>query len=92
MWHCHMMTFHGVVNRQKILDQLNTMPEVVNWRAAAGGIFIVTGVHITSSALALSLHGRLPDVFFVMAPIAGIHAQGNVDQKTWDFINYPKPS
>jgi hypothetical protein len=91
MWRVHVMTFHPIGIRKQILDTLDAIPDVKNWRATTGGIFIVTEVDVSTNALAMNIHSRLPNVRFILAGVAGA-TQGNSETETWDFLNNPRPS
>jgi hypothetical protein len=91
MWRCHILTWGGVINRQRILNALDTVEDVVNWRASTGAIFIVTGLNLTSSELAFKLRPKLNGIRFIVASIVGQQAQGESDTATWNFINFPAP-
>jgi hypothetical protein len=86
-----MLTWQPPFDRQKILDVINTIPEVANWRASSGAIFVVTLSSVSTHHLANTIRAKLPALTFVMAAISGHAAQGNTDQETWDFINNPRP-
>ena len=89
MWRALIMV-HDSTDRQKILDALNELPEVVNWRAAVGGIFLATPRSVTADKIGRDLAPKIPGVKFVIAAVDGL-AQGNADDLTWEFLNKPKP-
>lgn len=89
MWQCHMITFVG--DRQKLLNALDLIPEVLNWRAALGGVFVVTPATVTSSMIAEKLAPKYPDLRFVISAIYGNMTNGRADAQTWEFINNPSP-
>jgi hypothetical protein len=80
----------GTVKRQDILDFLDSIPSIVNWRASTGAIFIVSNE--SARQLADRIHEKLPKLHFVLAPIVGFQCQGFAEKGTWDFINHPKSS
>jgi hypothetical protein len=86
------MTYHPLINgnpvdRQMILDTLDKMPEILNWRASIGAIFLVSNQ--SSMVLSRALHLRIPDLLYVILPV-GKGADGWADKDTWTFINDPK--
>jgi hypothetical protein len=90
MYQCHMLTcFQG--ERERILSALNVIPEVLNWRASTGAIFVVTIATVSAITVADRVRVRCPGIWFIVAPIYGSLTQGVSDKETWDFINYPKP-
>jgi len=91
MYLAHLMV-HDSADRQKVLDVLDATPEVLNWRAAAGGVFLVTLSSTTSDHLGRVLAPKLPNIKFVIADIRGSRAQGMADDETWNFINSPRPA
>lgn len=86
-----MLSFQ-LVDRDAVTRALDEIPEVKNWRASAGAIFIVTSQTVSSIDLAPKLGAKIPQARFVMAPISGVASQGRADQATWDFINQPTPA
>jgi hypothetical protein len=76
----------GPIDRQKILDVLNTMPEVLNWRAAVGAIFIIS--ESSPTQLSIGLRTRIPNLHHMIVPIDVTIADGWADKETWDFIQH----
>jgi hypothetical protein len=76
--------------REEVLDVLNKLRDVKNWRASTGCIFIITDVSLNE--LTAQLQRMLPGVSFILVPYDGTQANGWTDSATWDFANYPKPS
>jgi hypothetical protein len=72
------------IDRQVILDFLDTLPEVYNWRANLRAIFIVSDA--SHELLSEKIHTRFPGLLHIVALISGETCQGWVDQDTWDFI------
>lgn len=88
----HMMSF-VYPNRQELLDALDTIHSIKNWRAASGAIFIVTEESVASSSLSQQIHKAIPSLQkFIIARIDGTQSQGLSDKETWNFLNNPKPA
>lgn len=75
------------VYRQPILDTLDKMPSVVNWRASTGAIFI--GSNATEETLSEELANKMPNLEFVISEITLATSQGRTDRETWTFIGDP---
>jgi hypothetical protein len=78
------------VERQSMLDFLDTIPEILNWRAASGTVFIVSESDVerlTELVRAVKLNMK-----FLITPIEMDDIQGYQDPKTWEFIRNPKAS
>jgi len=91
---CYVLVYrHGNVERrqerQQILDFLDTLPEVKNWRASVGAIFIASDARAKS--LTDKIHAKFPQLIFVLARIDRSEAHGWADKDTWRFINNPRP-
>jgi len=85
---CFVLVFHHTeLERQKMLDFLDTVSEVANWRANVGAIFIAS--EASDEKLAAKIHNKFPALRFVVAQIEGDNAQGWTDEETWDFIYRP---
>jgi hypothetical protein len=89
----YMLTWQAWLNnksfdRQTLLNALDRMPEVLNWRAAIGAAFIVS--EASQEQLTDSLMKQIPDLRFVFAQIDMGNIQGWADKETWDFITNPK--
>jgi hypothetical protein len=85
------MTWIGVAGdeRQTILDALDGIPEIVNWRAATGAIFVVS--ELSGPVLAEVINPKLPaHVHFVLVPASIDRTSGYTDKETWDFIRRPR--
>lgn len=91
MWRLHILTFSPTYDRQKIINAIDIMPEVVNWRAASGAIFLVTADGMSSDDLANRIIRVLPDLTFIIGPFDAQESQGKADRKTWEFITNPRP-
>jgi hypothetical protein len=76
--------------QKELTDFINTVPEIVNWRADAGAIFIVSDQH--ENKLSEIIHGKFPKLRFIIAPIIIQNIQGWASNDTWEFIKNPKPS
>ncbi len=90
-WHSYYERTKGetdkLVDRQTILDTLDTMPEVRFWRASTGAIFI--GTETAVRTLAPKIHAKLPKLLFVLALIRNEDADGWTDRRTWEVISNP---
>ena len=76
------------IDRQQILNVLDTMPEVVNWRAAVGAIFIISPGSATT--LSEQIRRKLPGLQHVITRIDGFNVDGWADAETWNFVQYPR--
>ena len=79
------------LNRQVVLDYLDTRPEILNWYT-----FHRTAIFIISrhSAYQLSelFRQRFPNVLFIITEIIPGRNDGWLPQVAWDFINNPRSS
>lgn len=76
--------------QQEIIDFLETLPAVENWRASDGVVFVVTALslqHLCGAILA-----RFPGMHFLCVPLESAKVQGWCHPDTWDFINNPRPA
>ncbi|MBV9861115.1 MAG: hypothetical protein JO267_03095 [Alphaproteobacteria bacterium] len=78
-----------VVDRQDILNYLDKMPEVANWRASTGAIFIVTNAN--GMYLSTKIHEAMPRLLFAIVPIDSRQMWGWSDPDTWKFIAQASP-
>jgi hypothetical protein len=90
-----MLVWHPIVekariDRRSILDVLDTIPDVKNWRAHVGAILIASDS--TAENLFRKIHEKLPTLIFLIAPIEIEEVFGWTDQDTWEFISEPKPA
>jgi hypothetical protein len=76
-----------VVDRQEVLNVLNAIPGVVNWRASIGAIFIISS--LSATALSAQLRQKLPGLQHMIAPIDIAVTDGWADADTWSFLQYP---
>ena len=77
------------VNRKDILNVLDKLPEVANWRASTGAIFIISA--FGSQYIADKIRQHLPYLIFTIIPIMEFDKIGGYsDKETWDFIKTPK--
>jgi hypothetical protein len=82
---------HVHPNRQEILDAIDKVPEIVNWRASVGAIFLVTDSNVSSSNVTDLILKAIPNISrFIIAPIDGMRSQGMADADTWNFLNNPR--
>lgn len=79
-----------LLNRQKIVDYLDTVPELKNWRATNGAVFIAT--EMDENWLAQQIHKAFPEMHFMVTPVQIETVQGYQDAGTWDFIRNPRPA
>ena len=89
---CYLMSWaRAEVARQQILDALDKIPSVLNWRASTGAIFIVS--ELSANALSDEINSLVPShVHFVLAPINIEQIHGYTDEKTWNFIRHLRRS
>lgn len=96
---CFIMTWHpffygvppvkGMVNRQTILDKIDTIsPIVLNWRANIGAIFLAS--EHDAKDIAEAITRELPGLMFVISEMNIKTTHGWADKATWDFITDPK--
>jgi hypothetical protein len=76
------------INRQQILDMLDKDPQIKNWRASTGAIFIAS--EVSAKQLSEALHGTFPKLHFIIAPIDIEKTWGYSDKDTWEFIRRPQ--
>jgi hypothetical protein len=81
---------HSGTDRQNILDVLDGIPEILNWRAASGAIFVVS--QKGENWISDKIHAAFPDAIFLVATIDIATSQGYQDKETWEFIERPKPA
>lgn len=80
------MAGNAPIDRQNILDFLNTLPneEVPIWRASTGAIFIAS--NSTAKEISEKVHEKFPGLHFIIAPIQIGNIWGWTDKGTWEFI------
>jgi hypothetical protein len=78
---------HYVVRDQGYLD---TVPEVKNWRATNGGVFIAK--EMDENWLAERVHNAFLEMQFMITPLQIETVQGYQDAETWDFIRKSEAS
>jgi hypothetical protein len=77
------------VERQQILDALDKVPEIVNWRAATGAIFIAS--ESSGKVLSEKINSAIPrHVHFVLVDAEIDQVWGWTDEETWNFIRRPR--
>lgn len=75
--------------RDKLIAAVDKVPEIVNWRASSGAIFLVS--EESDNWLAEKIHEIVPELkTFLVTKIDMEHAQGYQDKQTWDFIQNPR--
>lgn len=77
------------VVRQDILDTIDKIDEVANWRASTGSIFIASDS--SARVIAKKLRELMPLLTFVLLPIDIENVWGWTDKETWEFIQNPRP-
>jgi hypothetical protein len=79
------MAGNGLIDRQNILDFLNTLPNDVSiWRASTGAIFFAS--NSTVKEISEKVHGKFPGLHFMISPIQIENIWGWTDKDTWEFI------
>lgn len=73
------------VFRQQILDALDDIKDVHDWRAATGAIFVTTDRD--EEFLTDELRKRVPNLVFIFSLIEAETTQGYADKNTWEFID-----
>ena len=95
---CYLLTWDRLKTdnserRDQITALLNTIPDVVNWRAVNGAILFVTEHEHSPEVVQEKIHARFhPNFGFLITPINITEIRGYSDQKTWDFIKNPRMS
>ena len=84
----HPLIGNRTVSRKEILDALNTIPEVLNWRAAVGTIFLIS--EQTSPQVSDKIRAKIPGLLHVVVPVDMNITQGWADKDTWDFLTRPR--
>lgn len=89
-WNCYLLASEKLISgRQEVLDFLDTVPEVVNWRATQGIILVVT--NLEKRPLTAKLREKFPDMRLILSDVGLKSTDGWTDKETWDFINTPSP-
>ncbi len=88
-----MITWLALLNgkwfdRQILLNALDATPEILNWRASVGAVFVVSASPI--NVLADRIRQKVPGLHFVITPVDIKQIQGWADKETWDFISRPR--
>jgi hypothetical protein len=82
------LVINKVIDRQELIDVLDKIPEIANWRASTGAIFL------NSDADAITLyeriHSAMPNLLFVVSEININTCKGWDVPQTWDFIARPR--
>jgi hypothetical protein len=74
--------------RRTILDTLDAIPDVLNWRAAVGAIIIVS--ESDARSISEKINEKLPKLHFLVSPVSIDSAEGYMDKDTWNFIRRPR--
>lgn len=85
---CFILTWLNSASCQVVLDALDKIPQIINWRASTGAIFLVSS--IDASALTDLIHEKLPKEHFVISQISIDTVEGYTDRDTWNFIRRPR--
>lgn len=78
----------GIVNRQTLINAIDSIDIVHNWRASTGAIF-VSSPH-TAEEISRRIRRSLPKLAFVVAQIDLGNIHGWTDKDSWNFIQHPK--
>jgi hypothetical protein len=81
---------HTGPDREKVIEAIDKVPEIVNWRSTAGAIFVVS--EKTADWITNKIHKVFPEkeMIFLISPLNIQECQGYLDQETWDFLRTPK--
>ena len=88
MTKCYTMAWmspEGKVSRDDVLGKLDTIAEIVNWRASDGAIFIVSEVE-KAQPIADKIHDLIPEINFVLVPTSISSVWGWAEHDTWAFL------
>jgi hypothetical protein len=88
IWHPYIG--EKVIERSVVLDSLDKIPEIENWRANIGAIFIAS--KSSASEISDSIRQKIPGLMHMVIPIDLAHMQGWADRDTWEFILKPRPA
>jgi hypothetical protein len=91
---CYVLMWSAVVegtllDRQEVINFIDSVPEIVNWRASTGGIFLVSNA--SPKIISTKINAKFPKLTFIISPIAIQSTWGWADKETWDFIRNPQP-
>jgi hypothetical protein len=85
---CFALMYMGA-DRQTMIDLIDKIPEIVNWRASNGVIFIISEKN--ENWISEKIHAGLPqDTAFLVSTITIDSSQGYLDKDSWDFIRNPR--
>jgi hypothetical protein len=76
------------VDRQVILNALNTVNGVLNWRASVGAVFIIS--NSTATVLSAQIQQKIPGLHHVIVPVDMTVTNGWADKETWEFLQRPR--
>jgi hypothetical protein len=79
---------HSGTERQKIIDLIDKIPEIVNWRGVSGAIFVASDKN--ENWISERIHAGFPELTYLVAQIKIDDSQGYLDKETWDFIRKPR--
>jgi hypothetical protein len=72
-----------------MIDLIDKIPEIVNWRASIGVIFLVSEKN--ENWISEKIHAGLPpDAAYLVSTITIDGSQGYLDAESWDFIRNPR--
>jgi hypothetical protein len=74
---------------KEIVDYLDTLQDIKNWRNDVGAIFLVS--ELSPTQLHSKIHRKFPELRYIITPIDINDIEGWAPKDTWDFIRYPKP-
>jgi hypothetical protein len=74
--------------REKLLEVIDKLPEIVNWRTASGAIFVVS--EKSENWISNKIHAVFPSLIFLVTLIDVEQSQGYQDEETWKFMQNPK--
>jgi hypothetical protein len=79
---------YGSPSRQEMLDFLDTLPEIKNWRASEGVIYLAA--EISDDQIAEKIRAKYPKLRFIVTQISSATSQGWGAGALWEFIAKPK--
>jgi hypothetical protein len=83
----YIWTYVGV-DRQPLLDFIDKIPEIVNWQAGGGAIFLIS--EQSPDWISEKIHSKFPDLNYIIMPVDIVGAQGYTQKDVWDFLQRPR--
>lgn len=80
----------GQISRDQLIEFIDKVPQIVNWRSTLRSIFIAS--ELSPQGIHEIVHRKYPKLHFIVAEVSLDTVWGWADQKTWDFIEKPKPA